>query len=303
MSNEPQTPKVTVTDESEDVTEKERSPAENAFYESFLIQSRSAIENLYASNIYHSQRHAKEVKDLERQKQYSMSQMSTKQKEMVKKMEQLQEKQEKILEEKRKQYVKHLSTKAEHRMRPHSTSSLSDRKSDRKSPLKHRPRSGSMPYLEPLDPNLIDRSLSKSTENLCSESSLLSASPPSNALLSRSCEDLSTLGKKNGKIILPALAKPPRTTSIEDSSDDSDSTFITRMSSSPPTKAKVNLKLAPSGFKPEHRRGSLDPSVVRELDRRRGVTTDSPPTSPRSTHTKWVPKSYGLSQGRGLPPV
>lgn len=300
MSSEPQTPKVTVTDESEDVTEKERSPAENAFYESFLIQSRSAIENLYASNIYHSQRHAKEVKDLERQKQYSMSQMSNKQKEMVKKMAQLQEKQEQIIEEKKKQRLQVTSTKGDHRIRPHSTSSLADRKSL----LKHRPRSGSMPYLEPLDPSLINRSLSKSSENLCTESSLLSASLPSNALLSRSCENLSTLGEKNGKVILPALTKPPRTKSIEDSSDDSDSTFITRMPSSPPTKAKVNLNLVPSSFKPEHRRGSLDPTVIRELDKRRGVTTDSPPTSPKSTQTKWVPKSYGLSQGtRGLPPV
>ena len=297
MSSEPQTPKVTVTDESEDVTEKERSPAENAFYESFLIQSRSAIENLYASNIYHSQRHAKEVKDLERQKQYNMSQMSNRQKEMVKKMAQLQEKQEQILEEKRKHRLQ-VASKGD-RVRPHSTSSLADRKSL----LKHRPRSGSMPYLEPLDPSLINRSLSKSSENLCTESSLLSASPPSNArLLSRSCEDLSTLGKKNGKVILPALTKTPRTKSIEGSSDDSDSTFITRMPSSPP--AKVNLNLAPSSFKPEHRRGSLDPSVIRELDKRRGVTTDSPPTSPKSTQPKWVPKSYGLSQGmRGLPPV
>lgn len=301
MSNEPQTPTVTVTDDSEDVTENERSPAENAFYESFLIQSRSAIENLYASNIYHSQRHAKEVKDLERQKQYSMSQMSNRQKEMVKKMAQLQEKQEQIQEEKlRKQRLKVLSTKGDHRIRPHSTSSLAHDRSV--ALLKHRPRSGSMPFLEPLDPTLVNRSLSKSSENLCAESSLLSASPPSNALLSRSCEDLSTLGKKNSKVILPALSKSPRTRSIEDSSDDSDSTFITRMPSSPPTKAKVNLNLAPSSFKPEHRRGSLDPSIIRELDRRRGVTTaDSPPTSPKSTQTKWVPKSYGMS--RGLPPV
>lgn len=299
MSSEPQTPTVTVTDESEDVTEKERSPAENAFYESFLIQSRSAIENLYASNIYHSQRHAKEVKDLERQKQYSMSQMSNRQKEMVKKMAQLQEKQEQIMEEKRKQRLQVTSTRGD-RIRPHSTSSLADRKTL----LKHRPRSGSMPYLEPLDSSLVNRSLSKSTENLCSESSLLSASPPSNALLSRSCEDLSTLGKKNCKIILPALTKPPRTKVIEDSADDSDSTFITRMPSAPPTKAKVNLNLASSSFKPEHRRGSLDPSVIRELDKRRGVTTDSPPSSPKSTQIKWVPKSYGLPQGmRGLPPV
>lgn len=301
MSNEPHTPTVTVTDESEDVTEKERSPAENAFYESFLIQSRSAIENLYASNIYHSQRHAKEVKDLERQKQYSMSQMTNRQKEMVKKMAQLQEKQEQIMLEKRRQRLQLQveSTKGDHRIRPHSTSSLNDRKTDR-TLLKQRPRSGSMPYLEPLDRN---RSLSKSSENLSSESSLLSVSPPSNMLLSRSCEDLSTLGKKRGKVILPSLSTPLRPKSIKDSSDDPDSAFVTQMTSSPPTKPKVNLNLAPSSFKPEHRRGSLDPSIIRELDRRRGVVTDSPPSSPKSTQTKWVPKSYGMAQGRGLPPV
>lgn len=300
MSNEPQTPTVTVTDESEDVTEKERSPAENAFYESFLIQSRSAIENLYASNIYHSQKHIKQIKDLERQKHYSMSQMKNNQKEMVKKMVQLQEKQEKIMEEKRKQRLKVLSTNGDHRIRPHSTSSIIDRDSRL---LKHRPRSGSMPFLEPIDPTLVNRGLSKSSENIHKDLSLLSASLPAN-VLSRSCEDLSTLGKKSGKVILPALSKSSGLRSVEDASpEDSDSTFITRMSASPPTKPKLNLNLAAAGFKPEHRRGSLDPSLIRELEKRRGVKTDSPPTSPKSTHTKWVPKSYGLSQGRGLPPV
>ena len=300
MSNEPQTPTVTVTDESEDVTEKERSPAENAFYESFLIQSRSAIENLYASNIYHSQKHAKQVKDLERQKHYSMSQMNNNQKEMVKKMTQLQEKQEQIMEEKRKQRLKVLSTTADHRIRPHSTSSLADRDSRL---LKHRPRSGSMPFLEPIDPSLLHQCSSTSSENIHTNSSLLSTSFPESGL-SRSCEDLSSLGKKSRKVILPALPKSPRTRSVEDSPpEDSDSTFITRLPASPPTKPKLSLNLTPAGFNTEHRRGSLDPSLLRELDKRRGVKTDSSPTSPKSTHTKWIPKSYGLSQRRGLPPV
>lgn len=300
MSNEPQTPTLTVTDESEDVTEKDRSPAENAFYESFLIQSRSAIETLYASNIYHSQKHAKQVKDLERQKQYCMSQMNNDQKEMVKKMAQLQEKQEKIIEEKRKQRLKVLSTKGDSRIRPHSTSSLANREPRL---LQHRQRSGSMPFLEPIDASLLKQSLSKSTENIHSDSSMLSASRPAN-VLSRSCEDLSSLGKKRGKVVLPALPKSSRAMSVGDSSEDFDSTFITRMSASPPTKPKLNLNLTPaSGFKPEHRRGSFDPSILREADKRRGLKTNSPPTSPKSTHTKWIPKSYGLSQARGLPPV
>ena len=300
MSNEPHTPTVTVTDESEDVTEKERSPAENAFYESFLIQSRSTIANLYASNIYHSRRHAKEVKDLERQMQYSMSQMTNRQKEMVKKMAQLQEKQEQIMLEKRKQRLQLQagSTKGDHRTRSHSTSSLNDRMTG-KTLLKHRPRSGSMPYLEPLD---LDRSLSKSSENLCSDSSLLDASPPTNMLLSRSCQDLSALGKKHGKVILPALSSSPRPKSKEQSSDDTDSTFLTLVASSPRTKPKVNLNITPSSFKLKHRRRSLDPSIIREMDRRRGLTTDSRLSSQKSTQTKWVPKSYGMPLGRGPPP-
>ena len=300
MSNEPQTPTLTVTDESEDVTEKERSPAENAFYESFLIQSRSAIENLYASNIYHSQKHAKHVKDLERQQHYSMSQINNNQKEMVKRMAQLQEKQVQIMDEKRKQHLKVLSAKGDHRIRPHSTSSLGVRDSRM---LKHRPRSaGSVPFLEPIDPSLLNQRLSSSSQNIHRDSSLLSAGPPT-SILSRSCEDLSTLGKRSSKVILPALPKSPRKPSIEDSPENSDSTFITHISASPPTKPKLNLNLTPPAFKSDHRRGSLDPSLARELDRRRGLKTDSPPTSPKSTQTKWVPKSYGLPQGRGLPPV
>ncbi|EDO43176.1 predicted protein, partial [Nematostella vectensis] len=68
-----QTPALKVTLEAgqgrkgskDDVTDRDRSPVEDAFYESFLLQSRSDVESLYASNIYWSQKHAKEVKDLD----------------------------------------------------------------------------------------------------------------------------------------------------------------------------------------------------------------------------------------------
>lgn len=297
MSNEPQTPTVTVTDQSEDVTEKERSPVENAFYESFLIQSRSAIETLYASNIYHSQKHAKQVKDLERQKHYRMSQVNNSQKEMVKRMVQLQEKQGQIMEEKRKQCLKVLSAK-DQRIWPHSTSSLADRDSRL---LKHRPRFGSMPFLEPINRSLVNRNLSKSSENIYSDLLVLNPSF-STSMLSQSCEDLSDLGKKRGKVILPVLQpKPPRTRLVEGSPYDSDSTFVTRVSASPPTKPKLNV--TSHSFKLYQRRGSLDPTVIRELDKRRGMKTDSPPSNPKSIYTKWVPKSYSFSQGKGLPPV
>ena len=303
MSSEPQTPTVTVTDELEDVTEKDRSPAENAFYESFLLQSRSAIESLYASNIYHSQKHAKQVRDLERQKQYSMFEMSNKQKEMLKKMAQLQGKQEQIMEDKRKQRLNLLSARNDQRIRPHSTPSPANRML---SPMvRNRPRSGSMPYLEPLDPGFLSNSLAKSSENLSRDSTSLLSANLSPSPMSRSCEDLTSIGKKN-KVVLPALLIEKSPSTIEDLSADSDSTFITRMPSSSSTKPKVNFHLTMSNFKPERRRGSLDPCLARELDKRHGAgesAVDSPQTSPRSTQTKWIPKSFCLPQGRSLPPI
>ena len=191
MSNQPI---VTVTGESEDVTQKERSPAENAFCESFLIQSRSAIENLYASNVYHSQRHAKQVKDLERQKHYSMLRMSNNQKEMLKKMVQLHEKQGQIMETKRKQRYQGV-TKGDQRIRPRSTSSVADHDS-----RMHRQRSGSVPFIELIDCSAASQSSSKSSQTITSDSYGLGASQPSGTL-SRSCEFLSSVGEKSSKIV------------------------------------------------------------------------------------------------------
>ncbi|XP_068712379.1 uncharacterized protein [Montipora capricornis] len=298
MSNELQTPKVAVTDESEDVTQKERSPAENAFYESFLIQSRSAIENLYASNIYHSQRHAKQVKDLERQKQYSMLQMNNNQKEMVKKMVHLKEKQGQIMAEKRKQFLKASITKSDGRIRPRSTSSVPDY--DLRM-LRHRHRSGSLPLLEPTDSAHTSQNLSGSSQNIETDSNSLRATL-SRGLLSRSCEALSTLDKKNDRVVFPALSTSPRSLAKEPL-EDTDFPFITRIEASPTNQPKLNLRLPLSSHQLEHRRRSLDPSVIRNLDSRRGVKTQTLGSATKSTHTKWIPKSCRSSQSGRLPSV
>ncbi|XP_031559529.1 uncharacterized protein LOC116295755 [Actinia tenebrosa] len=283
----------------EDVTERERSPIEHAFYESFLLQSRSAIENLYASNIYWSQKHAKEVKDLNRQKMVALTSMTKEQKEMAKRMQKLQEKQDQILDEKMKQYMD-AKVKRGGRIRPHSTSAMPNQMRNRPTP--QRPKSA---FLNPLDQSLSRSSqLSKSSQNL-SDLSRLSVNQNDSISLSKSCEDLSrldsTCGKKN-KVILPAIKPKSNSSSNENlSDDDDDSAFITKMPGE--QKVKQNLLSAPVGFNPERRRGSL-PSAE-ELDRqidleRRRDTSENEPRSP--TQTKWVPKTF-MPQGRALPPI
>lgn len=287
MSGEPKTPKVTVT--AEDVTEKERSPAEEAFCESFLIQSKSAVENMYASNIYHSQKHAKELKDLERQRYFKMSQMTTKQKEMVKKMNQLQDRQEQIVTEKRQQ---HLKVASKGRIRPQSTSAISD--GERKFP-RQRMRSGSLTFLLPLDMSLTKQQFSRSTQDLRSDPSLLSCSLPAN-ILSKSSEDLASLGIPKNIMILPAIPKCQRSKSCDD--ENTDSTFITKMPASPPThpRSKPNYL---STFNPERRRGSLGAELDRKLDLERRRVTEKFGNGAQSTQTRWIPKP----QSRNLPPL
>ena len=263
-------PKLTLTVESEDVTEKERTPAEEAFCESFLIQSKSAVGNMYASNVYHSQKHAKEVKDLERQRYFQMSQMTTHQKEMLRKMNQLQDRQEQIMSDKRKH---HLNATPRGRLRPSSTSAISD--CERKGP-RARARSGSLTKLP--------------------GQSLLSASLPS-SLLSKSCENLSSLDGAKRPAVLPAIPTYQRSKSCndDDEDDDRDSAFITRLPPSPP----AHPKLGPKQCSPERRRGSLNVEIERNLnlDLRKpiGKTEDSS----KGTRTKWIPKP----QSRNLPPL
>ncbi|XP_001635239.2 uncharacterized protein LOC5515110 [Nematostella vectensis] len=325
-----QTPALKVTLEAgqgrkgskDDVTDRDRSPVEDAFYESFLLQSRSDVESLYASNIYWSQKHAKEVKDLDRQKMVSLTSMTKGQKDMLKKMNLLQQKQEQIQEEKRRKLV---AGKANgRRTRPLSTSAMPN---DHRRAEENRLRSGSMPFLDPLDLSMASRNLSKSTENLSASPGRLRVGS-ANKLLSRSCENISLLNREQkspNKIILPSLDSSPvcdsinisepsadRILSIDGSttdepsaadSDDESSTFITRApAAQPPRRPRKSPNLLkPLGFDPGRRRGSLpNPAELeRQLDieKRRG-SVEIEQLGADGTRAKWVPRG-----GRSLPPI
>lgn len=286
----------------EDITEHNRTPAEHAFYESFLLQSRSDIENLYASNIYWSQKHAKEVKDLNRQKMVVLSSMTKEQKEMVKRMQKLQEKQEQLLEDKMKQYLAAKENRNGRRLRPQSTSAVPN--TLRLHPEPPRPRSGSSSLLGANSDLSRSSHLSKSSQNL-SQLTHLEVTKNNLKTMSKSCEDLSTLGTVDGranKLHLPAIQPSSRTKSTENLSDD-DSFFITKLDHSPPISKPQSPAglLSPTGFNPERRRGSLpNPEELnRQLDIERQRSVEDEPPLSLLTQGKWVPKTLG----RSLPPI
>ena len=73
---------------------EERTPVEESFYESYIIQSRTAVDNLYASNVLSCQKHMKVMGDLARQRKVKLSSLEREQKKLIKRMENLKEKQE-----------------------------------------------------------------------------------------------------------------------------------------------------------------------------------------------------------------
>lgn len=73
---------------------EERSPVEESFYESYIIKSRTAVDNLYASNVLSCQKHVKEMSDLARQRKVKLSALEREQKKLLKRIENLKEKQE-----------------------------------------------------------------------------------------------------------------------------------------------------------------------------------------------------------------
>ena len=81
---------------------EERSPVEESFYESYIIQSRTAVDNLYASNVLSCQKHMKVMKDLARQRRVKISSFEREQKKLVKKIENLKDKQESYQQRKSK---------------------------------------------------------------------------------------------------------------------------------------------------------------------------------------------------------
>lgn len=74
---------------------EERSPVEESLYESYMIQSRTTVGSLYASNVLSRHKHIKMIRDLARQRKVRLSSLEREQKKLLKKMETLKEKQEK----------------------------------------------------------------------------------------------------------------------------------------------------------------------------------------------------------------
>ena len=281
------TPTLTITEDDNvtgDVTQKQRSPTENAFYESFLLQSKSDVGNLYASNIYYSQKHAMEMKDLHREKAVYLTDVTKQQKEMIAKMQILQQKQEKITRERRNQKLESL-TRA--KLRPNSTSLITTNRRSIPKRSELRVRSGSLTFLEPSDFERVSRNLSRSTELLDQMSSL---NIPESKTLARSCEDLSTINKMKSscKVKLPSITKVADENLMKNNKVlQADPTFVTMsaaVTSSPPSKPKF---LSP-GFDYGQRRGSLDA----HLDRRRMQQECRVERQLDSTQTKWVPRGF-----------
>eukprot|EP00794_Sanderia_malayensis_P005664 gene5664-6360_t len=71
----------------EDVTSHKRTPAEESFYESFLLQKESDIGNLYASNLYEVQCYSKTLKNINRQCNYQSTEMNREIEKVRKKMD------------------------------------------------------------------------------------------------------------------------------------------------------------------------------------------------------------------------
>ncbi|XP_028391473.1 uncharacterized protein LOC114516249 [Dendronephthya gigantea] len=183
----------------QELDNEERSPVEESFYESYIIQSRTAVDNLYASNVLSCQKHVKEVSDLARQRKVKLSALEREQKKLLKRMENLKEKQE----TQRRSNERSSSPKVE-------LTGTSDKVNftDR--------RRGSLP---PLTAGSKD-----STSKMVTSSDRLSVT---SNILSKSCNDVSSLEapSQGPTLVLPAI-KPSR--SYENLSG---SPFVTHISS------------------------------------------------------------------------
>ena len=69
-----------------DVTEHERTPAEEFFYESYLLKKHSDVGNLYASNVYQGQCFQKTLKHLNRERSVQAAEIDREMKKVQKKM-------------------------------------------------------------------------------------------------------------------------------------------------------------------------------------------------------------------------
>lgn len=181
------------TDLRELVGGEERTPVEESFYESYIIQSRTAVDNLYASNVLSCQKHMKEMSDLARQRKVKLSSLEREQKKLLHRMENLKEKQETHLQ---KRTITNDSRSKSAKGKQTEIADKSNRMHSRR---------GSLP---PLTTNTEDSK--DQTSKMVKGSDQLNI--PAN-ILSKSCNDLTSAGNKDSlkasNLVLPAI-KPSR---------------------------------------------------------------------------------------------
>ena len=89
---------------SNDVTARDRSPVEQSFYESFLLQKQSNVDSLYAANVYHGKTYFSTVRNLKKERQFQLTEMNREIKKTEKKMADLKIEARKANSLRRKEY-------------------------------------------------------------------------------------------------------------------------------------------------------------------------------------------------------
>lgn len=253
-----------------DLAGPDRSPIEESFYESYIIQSRTAVDNLYASNVLSCQKHTKELADLARQRKVKLLSLEREQKKLVKRMEELKLKQEAVTSRKK---------------RPKTTTNESKEPTNTNNgaqALGTERRRGSLPPLNTSTADTEDTDdISNASERVKSPARL---GLPGNTL-SKSCNDLTSLCEENStgpksNLILPAIhndLKPSR--SLEN----------VRLSGSPFV-THPSLKVHKD---PHTSRGLLsrESQPARSLATRPLSWNENQFKNDISTKVKWVPRS------------
>lgn len=157
---------------AKDATSHKRSPAEESFYESFLLQRQSNVGNLYASNVYEVQSFDKTLKHIKRQQSVHSAEMDREIKKLQKRMNALKPRTQKV------HYLKQKS-QSDKGMSPRSSLSASP---DSSSPL--------------LLPRIVLKSGSPLVGGMTRSFSELSAKPLSPHYLSKSCNNLDGIKNK-----------------------------------------------------------------------------------------------------------
>ena len=86
------------------VLNHKRTPAEESYYESYLLQKNSDVGNLYASNIYEGQCFQQTIKHINRERTVQAAEMGREMKKLQKKIDDLKQKSKKIRLTRQKKY-------------------------------------------------------------------------------------------------------------------------------------------------------------------------------------------------------